>query len=142
MAVLKCEACGAPLALKNGVYLSVCEYCGTENVLGDTAAGFTPQKSHGVEKNPVILSLAGIGRTIFEKKTFIIHRTYAELIDTKTGCTEAHIDFSAVVDYRQAWIYGNAIKFKMIDGKKHIVRFIWKSSLNLAIKALDGLIKI
>lgn len=142
MAVLKCEACGAPLASKNGVFVSVCEYCGTENVLSDTTTSFTPQEPSRVEENPVVLSLAGIGNTIFEKKTFNIYRTYAELIDTKTNFTEVHIDFNSVVKYGKAWAYGNAIKFKMSNGKKYIVRFMWENNLNLAMKALEGLINI
>ena len=72
MAVLKCEACGAPLASKNGVYISVCEYCGTENVLSDTTTSFVPQEPNYIDENPVVLSLASIGSTIFEKKTFVI----------------------------------------------------------------------
>lgn len=118
MAVLKCEACGAPLASKNGVFISVCEYCGTENVMSDTTTSFIHQEASCIEDNPVVLSLASIGNTIFEKKTFEIYRTYAELIDTKTNFTEVHIDFNSVVKYGNAWAYGNAIKFKMSNGKK------------------------
>lgn len=142
MAVLKCEGCGAPLASKNGIFITVCEYCGTENVLNDTTTSFTPQEANCIDENPVVLSLAGIGNTIFEKKTFEIYRTYAELIDTKTNFIEVHIDFNSVIKYGKAWAYGNAIKFKMSNGKKHIVRFMWETNLNLAMKALDGLIKI
>lgn len=141
MAVLKCEACGAPLTSKNGVYISVCEYCGTENVLSDTTTSFVPQEPNYIDENPVVLSLASIGSTIFEKKTFVIYRNYAELIDTKTNFAESHIDFNLVAKYGKAWAYGNAIKFKMSDGKKYIVRFMWENNLNLAMKALDGLIK-
>lgn len=141
MAVLKCEACGAPLPSRNGILISTCEYCGTKNVFDDIAP-FTNQETNHVEENPIVLSLAGIGNTIFEKKTFIIYRTYAELIDTKSNFPEAHIEFNAVAKYGKAWAYGNAIKFKMSNGKKYIVRFMWENNLNLAMKALDGLINV
>ena len=71
----------------------------------------------------------------------MIYRNYAELIDTKTNFAESHIDFNLVAKYGKAWAYGNAIIFKMSDGKKYIVRFMWENNLNLAMKALDGLIK-
>lgn len=141
MAVLKCEACGAPLASKNGVLIPTCEYCGTRNVFDDATRLADEETTH-VEENPVVLSLAGIGNSIFEKKTFIIYRTCAELIDTKSNFTEAHIEFNEVAKYGKAWAYGNAIKFKMSNGKKHIVRFMWENNLNLAMKALDGLINV
>lgn len=142
MAVSKCEACGAPLAFKNGVLISVCEYCETKNILSDSATSFTQQETIHTEENAVVLSLNGIGNSIFEKKTFVIYRTYAELIDKRTNFAEAHIDFNLVEKYGKAWVYGNAIKFKMSNGKKYVVRFMWENNLNLAMKALDGLIKI
>ncbi len=49
MAVLKCEACGAPLATKNGVLMSICEYCETKNILSDTATIFTQQETIHIE---------------------------------------------------------------------------------------------
>lgn len=142
MTVLKCEACGAPLAFKNGVLISVCEYCETKNILSDTAISFTQQETIHREENAVVLSLDGIGNSIFEKKTFVIYRTYAELIDKRTNFAEAHIDFNLVEKYGKAWVYDNAIKFKMSNGKKYVVRFMWENNLNLAMKALDGLINI
>ncbi len=138
MAVLKCEACGAPLPFQNGALISTCEYCGTKNVFDNIVSANS--ETDRPQENPLVLSLSGIGQTIFEKKTFNVYRTYAELIDTKSQFTEAHIDFKSVVKFGRAHLYGNAIKFKMSNGKKYIVRFMWASNENSAVTVLNGLI--
>lgn len=115
MAVLKCETCGAPLSSQNGDFISTCEYCGTKNVFDNIVSANS--EMNRPQETPLVLSLSGIGKTIFEKKTFNVYRTYAELIDTKSKFTEAHIDFKSVVKFGRAPIYGNAVKFKMSNGE-------------------------
>ena len=48
MAVLKCEACGAPLSSSSGV-VSICEYCGTENIINSNDNNFESQNSMSIE---------------------------------------------------------------------------------------------
>lgn len=141
MAVLKCEACGAPLASKNGVYISVCEYCGTENVLIDTTVESIPQEPTYTAEDIIISTVPCIGKTVFDKKKFVIHRTYAEVLDRKTNTMEMHIEFKDVAEYRKALIYDGAIKFKMKNDQKYIVNLYNMKNYQLAMKALDGLIK-
>ena len=51
MAVYRCESCGAPLSSLNGVVVSVCEYCGTENRISDNATEFIQQEPTHIEEN-------------------------------------------------------------------------------------------
>ena len=137
MAVLKCDSCGAPLNTKSGNTIK-CEYCGAENILNKDNQEIPLQDAL---KPTEVVSLSSIGNTIFEKKTFVIYRTYAELIDNKTKFIEIHIDFANVEKYKKSAWYGQAIKFIMKDKKKYIIRFAWESKLNIAMNALDGLIR-
>lgn len=82
MVVLKCEACGAPLSSSSGV-VSICEYCGAENIVSSNDDAFEPQNTVAIE-DIIVTTVPCIGRSIFEKQIFVIHRTYAEVLDKKT----------------------------------------------------------
>ena len=140
MAVYRCESCGAPLSSLNGVVVSVCEYCGTENRISDNAIEFIQQEPKHIEENILISTVPCIGKTIFEKKKFVIYRTYAEVLDRKTNAVEMHLDFKDVSEYRKAPIYDGAIKFKMKNGQKHLVNLYSMKNYQVAMNALNGLI--
>ena len=142
MAVYRCESCGAPLSSLNGVVVSVCEYCGTENRISDNATEFTQQEPTHIEENILISTVPCIGKTVFEKKNFVIYRTYAEVLDRKTNAVELHLDFEDVAEYRKAPIYDGAIKFKMKNGQKYLVNLYSMKNYQLAMNALNGLIKV
>ena len=139
MAVLKCEACGAPLSSSSGV-VSICEYCGTENIINSNDNNFESQNSMSIE-DIIVTTVPCIGRSIFEKQIFVIHRTYAEVLDKKTKALFMSIDFDNIMTYKKALGYSTAIKLQMKNGQKCIVNFAMKNHYDLAMKALDGLIK-
>ena len=141
MAVYKCESCGAPLSALNGVVVSICEYCGTENIITNNDNNFAKEESIFTE-DIIVTTVPCIGRSIFEKQIFVIHRTYAEVLDKKTKALYMSIDFDIVMKYRKALGYSTAIKFQMINGQKCIVNFGMKNHYDLAMNALNGLIKV
>ena len=140
MAVLKCEACGAPLSSSSGV-VSICEYCGAENIVSSNDDAFEPQNSVAIE-DIIVTTVPCIGRSIFEKQIFVIHRTYAEVLDKKTKALFMSIDFDNITKYKKALGYSAAIKFQMKNGQKCIVNFAMKNHYDLAMNALNGLIKL
>ena len=140
MAVLKCEACGAPLSSSSGV-VSICEYCGAENIVSSNDDAFEPQNSVAIE-DIIVTTVPCIGRSIFEKQIFVIHRTYAEVLDEKTKALFMSIDFDNITKYKKALGYSAAIKFQMKNGQQCIVNFAMKNHYDLAMKALDGLINV
>lgn len=109
MAVLKCEACGAPISSSSGV-VCICEYCGTENIVSSNENNFESQNSIAIE-DIVVTTVPCIGRSIFEKQIFVIHRTYAEVLDRKTKALFTSIDFDNIMKYKKAIGYSMAIKF-------------------------------
>ena len=141
MAVYKCESCGAPLSALNGVIVSICEYCGTENIITNNDNNFVKEESIFTE-DIIVTTVPCIGRSIFEKQIFVIHRTYAEVLDKKTKTLYMSIDFDNVMKYRKALGYSTAIKFQMKNGQKCIVNFGMKNHYDLAMNALNGLIKV
>ena len=140
MAVLKCEACGAPLSSSSSV-VCICEYCGTENIVSSNDNTFEPKNSTVIE-DIIVTTVPCIGRSIFEKQIFVIHRTYAEVLDKKTNALFTSIDFDNIMKYKKALGYSTAIKFQMKNGQKCIVNFAMKNHYDLAMKALDGLINV
>lgn len=140
MAVLKCEACGAPLSSSSGV-VSICEYCGAENIVSSNDDAFEPQNTVAIE-DIIVTTVPCIGRSIFEKQIFVIHRTYAEVLDKKNKALFMSIDFDNITKYKKALGYSAAIKFQMKNGQKCIVNFAMKNHYDLAMKALDGLINV
>ncbi len=142
MSVYRCESCGAPLPSLNGAVVLVCEYCGTENRISDVADEFIKQEPTHIEENAFISTVPSIGNSIFDKKNFVIYSNYAEVLDIKTNAVEIHINFKDVEEYRKALIYDNAIKFKMKNGQKFLVNFYLKKNYQLAMNALNGLIKV
>lgn len=140
MAVLKCEACGAPLSSSSGV-VSICEYCGAENIVSSNDDAFEPQNTVAIE-DIIVTTVPCIGRSIFEKQIFVIHRTYAEVLDKKTKALFMSIDFDNITKYKKALGYSAAIKFQMKNGQKCIVNFAMKNHYDLAMKALDGIINV
>lgn len=140
MAVLKCEACGAPLSSSSGV-VSICEYCGAENIVSSNDDAFEPQNTVAIE-DIIVTTVPCIGRSIFEKQIFVIHRTYTEVLDKKTKALFMSIDFDNITKYKKALGYSAAIKFQMKNGQKCIVNFAMKNHYDLAMKALDGLINV
>ena len=54
MAVLKCEACGTPLPSKSGAFISVCEYCGAENIVSSNDNNFELKNVMTIEDIVVI----------------------------------------------------------------------------------------
>lgn len=141
MVVYRCESCGAPLASKNGVFISVCEYCGAENIVSSNDNNFEPKNAATIE-DVIVTTVPCIGRYIFEKQIFVIHRTYAEILDKKTKALFMSIDFDNIMKHKKALGYSTAIKFQMKNGQKCIVNFAMKKHYDLALKALDGLINI
>lgn len=141
MAVYRCESCGAPLSSPNGVVISICEYCGTENIITNNDNNFAKEESIFTE-DVIVTTVPCIGRSIFEKQIFAIHRTYAEVLDKKTKALYMSIDFDNVMKYRKALGYSTAIKFTMKSGQKHIINFALKENYDLAIKALNRVINI
>ena len=141
MAVYKCESCGAPLSALNGVIVSICEYCGTENIITNNDNNFVKEESIFTE-DIIVTTVPCIGRSIFEKQIFVIHSTYAEVLDKKTKALYMSIDFDNVMKYRKALGYSTAIKFQMKNGQKCIVNFGMKNHYDLAMNALNGLIKV
>ena len=129
MAVLKCEACGAPLSSSSGV-VSICEYCGAENIVSSNDDAFEPQNSVAIE-DIIVTTVPCIGRSIFEKQIFVIHRTYAEVLDEKTKALFMSIDFDNITKYKKALGYSAAIKFQMKNGQKCIVNFAMKNHYDL-----------
>lgn len=140
MAVLKCEACGAPISSSSGV-VCICEYCGTKNIVSSNENNFESRNSIAIE-DIVVTTVPCIGRSILEKQIFVIHRTYAEILDRKTKALFTSIDFDNIMKYKKAIGYSTAIKFQMKNGQKCIVNFAMKNHYDLAMKALYGLINV
>lgn len=151
--MIQCKNCGATSRIASGA-AGECEYCGSPLPLssaaascrenqsggGDHAAKPIPQNSVHMEESSFIKTIPCVGNTIFEKKKFVIYRTYAEVRGRKNNAIELHIDFKNVAEYKKAFLYEGAIKFKMKNGQKYIVNLYRVKRYRLAMDALAGLI--
>lgn len=136
MAITKCEACGAPIKTVSATNLVVCEYCGVENVnlnykTNSAQANYAPTTQ-------IVATLRSCGTSVFQKKSFKIYRTYAELVDEKTKFVDIHIDFCDV-EKRYSFL-GSNIVFKMKNKQKYTIKLLTAKSYELAIQALSGLV--
>lgn len=139
MMSLKCESCGAPLSLKEGAHVSICDYCGAENTIANDFAGSAKEETKQTE-DVIVDTIPCIGTSIFQKKLFVVHRTYAEVLDKKTNAIELHIDFNDVMQYGKTFLTDGMMWFKMKTNQKHTVNFYTRSKYDLAMSALNGLI--
>ena len=139
MMSLKCESCGAPLSINDGVHISICDYCGAQNTIRDNFFNSEKEEPKKIE-DVIVDTIPCIGSTIFQKKLFVVHRTYAEVLDKKTNALELHIDFNDVMQYGKTFLADGMIWFKMKNNQKHTVNFYTKGKYDLAMKALNGLI--
>lgn len=139
MMCLKCESCGAPLSLKEGNAISICDYCGAQNIIQNDFMESIDEKTEHIE-DVIVDTIPCIGTTIFQKKLFVVHRTYAEVLDKKTNTTELHIDFKDVMQYGKTFLTDGMMWFKLKSNQKLTVNFYTRNKYNLAISALNGLI--
>ncbi len=136
---LKCESCGAPLSVKEGTGISICDYCGAQNIIQNDFVKPIEEKKEHIE-DVIVEIIPCIGTTIFQRKQFVVHRTYAEVLDKKTNAKELHIDFKDVMQYGKVFLSDGMMWFKMKSNQKHTVNFCTKNKYDLAICALKGLI--
>ncbi len=132
----ECEYCGSPLSLSNGAAPDR----KTESGGDDRAAKSLLQEPTHTEENILIKTIPCVGNTIFEKKNFVIYSTFAEVRGRKSNAVELHIDFKNVAEYKKAFLYEGAIKFKMKNGQKYIVNLCNTKRYRLAMDILTGLI--
>lgn len=145
METINCKSCGAPLSFDFDNGFAVCDYCGAKNILKNENVNESIQKNEKTnnEKEDIIIdTIPCIGSTIFQKKLFVVHRTYAVMIDKKTNTCELRIDYKDVMKYGPYWVNSVAIQFKMKNGKKHTINFYFQNRCNTAMNALNGLIQI
>ncbi len=139
MVSLKCASCGAPLSQKEGLSVVICDYCGTENAIHNGSSDSAKVESKQIE-DVIIDTIPCIGNSIFQKKLFVVHRTYAEVLDKKTNALELHINFSDIEQYGKTFMSEGMMWFKMKNSKKYTVNFCMKNKYDLAKSALNGLI--
>ncbi len=139
MMSLKCQSCGAPLSQRDGDHILICDYCGAENTIQNDFINPTKEETIQIE-DIIIDTIPCIGSTIFQKKLFVVHRTYAEVLNKKTNDIELHIDFNDVVQYGKVFLTDGTMWFKMKNNQKHNVCFYTKTNYDLAMSALNGLI--
>lgn len=139
MVSLKCKSCGAPLSHKVGADVLICDYCGAENIIRNNISDSAKTESKQSE-DVIVDTIPCIGNTIFQKKLFVVHRTYAEVLDKKTNALELHINFSDIEQHGKTFLSEGIMWFKMKNNKKYTVNFYTKNKYDLAMSALNGLI--
>ena len=139
MMFLKCESCGAPLSLKEGAHVSICDYCGAENIIPNDFVESAKEDTKQT-KDVIVDTIPCIGTSIFQKKLFVVHRTYAEVLDKKTNAIELHVDFNDVMQYGKTFLTDGMMWFKMKNNQKYTVNFYTRGKYDLAMSALNGLI--
>ena len=78
------------------------------------------------------------GATVFQRKTFNVYTHFAELVDTKTGKVDHHIDYSLV--RTRGTFLGTNIAFTMVNGEKITVKLMFSGNLERVQEALRGLV--
>lgn len=139
MVSLKCESCGAPLSQKDGSDVVICDYCGVENRIHNGISASAKAEAKQIE-DVIVDTIPCIGNSIFQKKLFVVHRTYAEVLDKKTNALELHINFSDIKQHGKIFLSEGMMWFKMKNNKKYTVNFCTKNKCDLAMSALNGLI--
>ncbi len=144
MAILKCESCGAPLMAEANQDYVICEYCGIQTILNHSKTKKPPVIANPVAQwqnsSEVFISIPSCGASILQKKTFNVCRSYAELIDCKTGTVELHIPFSDVIKFHKT-LGMPMIAFKMSNGQRIIIKCLYEGKAQKVMNVLNGLLR-
>ena len=140
MPTMICKSCGAMIHYGENDRYAVCEYCDTEVKIQRDAAGDAARVQRPIKKvtNALICSVPSCGATVFQRKTFNVYTHFAELVDTKTGKVERHIDYSLV--RTRGTFLGTNIAFTMVNGEKITVKLMFSGNLERVREALRGLV--
>ena len=140
MPTMICKSCGAMIHYGENDRYAVCEYCDTEVKIQRDAAGDAARVQRPIKKvtNALICSVPSCGATVFQRKTFNVYTHFAELVDTKTGKVDHHIDYSLV--RTRGTFLGTNIAFTMVNGEKITVKLMFSGNLERVQEALRGLV--
>lgn len=140
MPTMICKSCGAMIHYGENDRYAVCEYCDTEVKIQRDGVGDAAMFRKPIKRviNALICSVPACGGTVFQKKTFNVYTHFAELVDTKTGNVEHHIDYSLV--RKRSTFLGTNITFAMINGEKITIKLMFGSNCGRAQEALSGLV--
>ena len=140
MPTMICKSCGAMIHYGENDRYAVCEYCDTEVKIQRDAAGDAARVQRPIKRvtNALICSVPSCGATVFQRKTFNVYTHFAELVDTKTGKVERHIDYSLV--RTRGTFLGTNIAFTMVNGEKITVKLMFSGNLERVQEALRGLV--
>lgn len=135
-----CKSCGAMIHYGENDRYAVCEYCDTEVKIQRDGTGDAARVRKPIKRvtNALICSVPSCGATVFQRKTFNVYTHFAELVDTKTGKLEHHIDYS-LVRTRGAFL-GTNIVFTMMNGEKITVKLMFGSNFDRVQEAFRGLV--
>lgn len=140
MPTMICKSCGAMIHYGENDRYAVCEYCDTEVKIQRDTAVDAARVQRPIEKvtNALVCSVPSCGATVFQRKTFNVYTHFAELVDTKTGKVDHHIDYSLV--RTRGTFLGTNIAFTMVNGEKITVKLMFSGNLERVQEALRGLV--
>ena len=138
-----CKQCGAQLPIHKNEKFLTCEYCGSiiSNPFYDD-----PHKAASVNTSmpmptpqQCLYRLNSCGTTIFTPKTFCVFRTYALLMDDRSGTVSERIDFCDVISYKISM--SSNVVFNMINSRKVVIKCLYTNKATELMSLISSLMR-